>query len=171
MKKAIFIVALLAGGFVFTTATAQVRVNVNIGLQPVWGPVGYDHVEYYYMPDIDAYYCVPRHQYVYMERGRWIFAASLPARFHDYDIYNGYKVVINDDPRPYRNDGMYRNRYSQYKGRHDQAIIRNSDDSRYFEIKDHPKHNQWVKDHNRGNDRNRGKDRNDRKDRGDRRDK
>src|ERR1051325_9202220 len=126
MKKTILIVTLLLSGFVFKTAIAQVhvRLNVNIGAQPVWGPVGYDHVEYYYMPDIDAYYYVPTRQYIYQERGRWLFAASLPPRFHNYDVYTGYKVVINEKT-PYRRANNYRTMYAPYKGRHNQAIIRN----------------------------------------------
>ena len=33
-------------------ASAQVSVNVsfNVDAQPEWGPAGYDHVNYYYMP-------------------------------------------------------------------------------------------------------------------------
>ena len=56
MKKIILIVTILLGGFLFQTASAQIRVrlNLNIATQPVWGPVGYDHAEYYYMPDIDV---------------------------------------------------------------------------------------------------------------------
>jgi hypothetical protein len=158
MKKVIIVMALLLSGFIFKTATAQVHFNINIGVQPVWGPVGYDHVEYYYMPDIDVFYSVPRRQYVYLQQGRWIFTASLPSRYRGYDIYNGYKVVINDDPRPYRNAGTYRTKYAPYKGRHDQRIIRNSDDPKYFRIKDHPMHNQWEKNQNQGNgNQNKGK--------------
>lgn len=156
MKKTILIVTLLLGGLIFQTASAQVRVgfNVNIGTQPVWGPVGYDHAEYYYMPDIDMFYNVPRHQYVYQERGRWIFTTSLPYRYRSYDFNSGYKVVINDDPRPYRNVETYRTRYARYKGNHSQEVIRNSQDSKYFVNKDHPQHNKWVNDNKRGNGNN-----------------
>lgn len=45
--------------FGINNAKAQVSLNINIGSQPVWGPTGYDHVDYYYFPDIDAYYYVP----------------------------------------------------------------------------------------------------------------
>jgi len=161
MKKIIFIAVLALSGFVFQSATAQVRVrlNVNIGSQPVWGPVGYDHVEYYYMPDIDAFYYVPKHQYVYQERGRWRFSESLPSRYRGYDLYSGYKVVVNE-PSPYRRADTYRSQYGSYKGRHDQEVIRNSQDPRYFEIKGHPQHNKWRNDQNRGNDRNRKNNRN-----------
>src|ERR1700722_15363691 len=99
MKRYIILSAVLLSIFLGNKTFAQVSLQVNIGLQPVWGPVGYDHVEYYYMPDIDAYYYVPGHQYIYFEGGRWVFAAALPPRLN-YDVYKGYKVVIND-PKPY----------------------------------------------------------------------
>src|SRR5438874_10614080 len=103
MKKITLMVVTLLGLIAFTKSSqAQVSIglNVNIGSQPVWGPVGYDYVDYYYLPDIDVYYYVPRHQYIYLAGGRWIFAASLPYRYHSYNLYSGYKVVINDT-RPY----------------------------------------------------------------------
>ena len=34
----------------------------------IWGPGGYDHVDYYYMPDIDAFYKVPTRQFYYFDR-------------------------------------------------------------------------------------------------------
>jgi hypothetical protein len=155
MKKTILIVALLTSGFVFQTASAQVKfgISVNIGTQPVWGPVGYDHVEYYYLPDIDAFYYVPRQQYIYMDRGRWVFRTYLPTRYSNYDVYTGYKVVINE-PTPYRNAEMYRSQYGGYRGRHDQEIIRNSHDSRYFENKNHPQHREWRRNNNGRNNNN-----------------
>lgn len=150
MKKTILIAVLLAGGFAFQNANAQLRVrfNVNISSQPVWGPVGYDYVEYYYLPDIDAFYYVPRHQYIFQQRGRWIFTTSLPYQFNNYDINTGYKIVVNE-PTPYYHAESYRTKYASYKGNHSQDVIRNSHDPRYFEIKDHPEHNKWRK--NRGN--------------------
>ncbi len=163
MKKPIFLLAFLLSGFVFETASAQLRVgvNINIGTQPVWGPVGYDYVEYYYLPDIDAYYYVPNHQYIYMSRGRWVFSSSLPYQYRNYDLYNGYKVVINE-PRPYRNADMYRSKYGSYRGNHSQEVIRNSHDSRYFENRGHPEYNNRRKESdkqengNQGNNGNRG---------------
>lgn len=151
MKKTILIAALFLGGILFQTADAQVNVGlrVNIGTQPSWGPTGYDHVEYYYMPDIDVYYYVPRRQYIYLQGGNWLFSTSLPDRYRNYDIYSGYKVVVNE-PRPYRNAEMYRTKYAGYKNNHGQEIIRNSHDSRYFENKGHPEHSKWQKSHHNG---------------------
>ncbi len=154
MKKTIFILTILVSGFSFQAATAQLRVNVNIGAQPIWGPVGYDYAEYYYMPDIDTYYYVPGHKYVYLESGRWLFSTSVPSRYRSYDFYNGYKVVINE-PTPYRNAVMYRTKYASYKGRHGQENIRNSNDSKYFVIRNHPQHSKFKKG-NEGNNGNKG---------------
>ncbi len=150
MKKSIVLAAFLFGLFAIEKTEAQVRVNMklNIGSQPVWGPTGYDHVEYYYLPDIDAYYYVPRQQYVYLSRGRWVFASKLPRQCNNYDINTGYKVVINER-NPYRNAAMYREKYGSYKGRHDQETIRNSHEPKYFENKNHPEHAKWKKQHNR----------------------
>ncbi len=116
MKKSLLIIALL----VFTAAqrtAAQVRVNVNLNLgsQPDWGPAGYDYVEYYYLPDLDMYYYVPRRQYIYLSGGRWIFVNSLPPRYRSYNLYNSYKVVINE-PRPYLRHSVYKVKYAKYKG-------------------------------------------------------
>lgn len=120
---------------------AQVRlnVNVNIGSQPVWGPVGYDYAEYYYLPDIECYYYVPRREFVYLSGNRWVFSASLPPRYRNYDLYSGYKVVINE-PRPYLHFTQDRERYSRYRGDRSQIIIRNSNDPKYYVVKGHPKY-------------------------------
>jgi len=165
MKKLMVMTALLLSGLVFQSASAQLRVslNVNIGSQPVWGPVGYSHVEYYYMPDIDVYYYVPRQQYVYMDRGSWIFSASLPYRYNYYNIYSGYKVVINE-PTPYRNAQVYRTRYASYKGNRSQKTIRDSRDSRYYQIKEHPEHNRWQQDQDRRRQPDQGRDNRDNRD-------
>ena len=141
MKKLFFILLVATGSLISKPATAQISVNINIGSQPVWGPVGYDYVEYYYLPDIEVYYYVPRHQFVYLSNGRWIFATSLPYRYRSYNLYSGYKVVIND-PRPYLSFTTHRVTYAKYKGNNGrQVIIRNSNDPKYYVVKGHPKYN------------------------------
>jgi hypothetical protein len=142
MKKLFLLAALFSTVIITKKAQSQVSVgvNINIGSQPVWGPVGYDYVEYYYLPDIDVYYYVPRHQYVYLSGSRWIFSAYLPVRYRSYDLYSGYKVVINE-PRPYLHANVYRTRYAPYRGRRDQVIIRNSNEPKYYVVKGHPKYN------------------------------
>ena len=125
-------------------AQLSISLGFNIDRQPVWGPTGYDHVEYYYLPDIGVYYNVPQQRYYYNERGRWIGRSTLPSRYHGFDLYSSYKVVLNER-EPYRNDRKYRDQYSSYKGRHGQQPIRDSRDSKYFVNKNHPEHNNWAK--------------------------
>ena len=97
MKKLLLFAAILfsIGATNKTEAQVGVNVNINIGSQPLWGPVGYDYVQYYYLPDIEAYYYVPRRQFVYLSGGNWIFSYGLPPMYRGYDLYSGYKVVIN----------------------------------------------------------------------------
>ncbi len=132
MKRIILVVAILVGCSMFKTADAQLRISLglNIGSQPDWGPTGYDHADYYYMPDIDSYYDVNAHQYVYLNNNVWIHSAALPARYSNYDVYHGYKVVVNQ-PSPWVHQDQIRTKYAAYKGRHDQTLIRDSKDVKY----------------------------------------
>lgn len=159
MNKIILTAAIFISCLFLNSAKAQIHVSlgINIGAQPEWGPVGYDHADYYYMPDIGVYYDVPAHQYVYFNNNAWVRGPYLPARYQNYDVYHSYKVVINQ-PRPWVHDADYRVRYAAYRGRHDQAVIRDSRDDKYRNHwHDNGQHRGWDK-HDRGNggDDNRG---------------
>lgn len=145
MRKMMLLIVVLCIWFIPKNTNAQVslNVNLNIGSQPAWGPVGYDYVEYYYLPDIDVYYNVPAKRFYYFQGNRWIYSHKLPTRYH-YDFYNSYKVVINEK-EPWHNHNNYKTRYASYKNRHDQILIRDSKDSKYFKNKNHPEHKNWIK--------------------------
>lgn len=132
-----------------TTLDAQVNV-INLDSQPIWGPTGYDYVEYYYLPDIEAYYNVPQHRYYYYDNGRWQNNSYLPLRLLNCDLYNSYKVVVNEK-EPWRHHKNYRDKYFSYKGRYDQQLIRDSMDKKYFANKNHPQHQNWLKQQNHDN--------------------
>lgn len=151
MKKIIFGVALLLSTFTFKLVDAQLKINLNlnIGSQPEWGPTGYSHAEYYYFPDIDAYYYVPSHQYVYFQNNAWVRTTALPARYRNFDVYNSYKVVLNQ-PEPWRNAAANRAKYASFKGRRGQAVIRDSRDKKYSNHwHDNGNHNGWNNNHGR----------------------
>jgi hypothetical protein len=98
---------------------AQVSVNVNIGTPPAWGPAGYSAVEYYYIPDVQAYYDVRATQFIYFGNGRWNRSRNLPNQYRNYDLYSGYKVVLSDyhGSRPYANFKNHKVKYRKgYKG-------------------------------------------------------
>lgn len=141
MNKKILITCLV--GFITLFAgdiRAQVAVNFNVGSQPLWGPVGYDRANYYYLPDIDTYYSVPTRQYVSLQNDRWVYSNSLPSRYSGYNLYNGYKVVMNGT-KPYRYHSDHKVKYAKYKGnKGKQPTIRYSTNPKYFVVKGHPKH-------------------------------
>lgn len=132
MKKIIICGVLFMSVVALNKTEAQVRVNmnVNIGSQPQWGPSGYDYVEYYYLPDIETYYYVPNRQFVYLSGGNWIFATSLPARYRSYNLYTGYKVVVNQ-PKAYLYYPSHKVKYGKYKGNHSQVVIKNYKSPKY----------------------------------------
>jgi hypothetical protein len=142
VSKRYFNLMLLFTLIIFSNPTkAQISVNVNISSQALWGPVGYDYVDYYYLPEADVFYYVPTAQFIYWNGGQQVFVNSLPPSFH-IDLYNTYKVIVNE-PKPYMNHGYYVSNYAKYKrGGPKQRIIRDSDDQRYYVVKGHPKHGQ-----------------------------
>ena len=124
MKRIVFFTAIFFGTFCFKQTEAQgIGYDLNISKQPLWGPIGFDHVEYYYIPDIECYYDVPHHQFIYQDGKKWVRAAALPAKYKNYDLYKDYKVVINQ-PQPYRMHETYRKSYARYKGKKSDPTLR-----------------------------------------------
>jgi len=151
------IVSMLAACFVLSVATistsqAQVHVNVNIGSQPLWGPTGYDNVDYYYLPDLEMYYYVPQHQFIYQSNGRWVYTNNLPPRYRNFDLYSAHKVVVNG-PKPYMHFDQDRRNYARFRGeRGRQEVIRDSRDPKYFVVKGHPHYNERGRGDEHGHD-------------------
>ncbi len=123
MKK-LFYAALFFGGLFFIkTAEAQVNVSLNIGLQPSWGPVGYEHARFYYMPEFDMYYDVSNRYYTYYDGRNWVSHKNIPRKFRGRDFHRTYKVVVNES-RPWRNHRQYYDRYHGYSRNYSQVSIR-----------------------------------------------
>jgi hypothetical protein len=111
--------------FASNSMNAQISVNVNLGLQPSWGPVGYSSVDYYYIPDVQSYYDVRATQFIYLNNGAWIRSSHLPNQYRSYDLNRGYKVVLNDyhGSRPYDNYKSHKVKYYKgYKGKPQQSL-------------------------------------------------
>lgn len=149
MKKLLSIIGFAIATLSMQSCATQLRIGANIGVQPYWGPAGYDHVEYYYLPDIEAYYYVTTHQFVFREGGNWIFAASLPPRWANYDLVHGYKVVINE-PKPYLHFDEHRVKYAQYKNwnQHQEIIEERHSEPKYqYHWHDDGQHRDDRRDH------------------------
>ena len=155
MKKLILLFLLCSGGLMIQTTSAQISIRANISTQPIWGPVGYDHVDNYYIPEIEAYYNVPTRQYSYKENGRWVNRASLPARNRNFDLFKARKVVVNGS-RPYMRDNEYKAKYARSNDGANSQSIRDSKDSKYFVNKNHPEYANW-KNKNKKNNKNNGR--------------
>ena len=134
MKKLFYIVFLLGGMLSVHSVSAQVNVSLNIGLQPQWGPVGYQTARYYYMPEIDVYYDISNRSYTYYDGRRWSSHRNLPRRYRNHDMYRTYKVVINDS-RPWNNHRRYRDRYHGYARNYSQVSIRDGRSHHHYDKK------------------------------------
>ena len=146
MKTLKFFIA----GFALLMASslaAQVSVNVNIGGRPDWGPVGYTEANYYYLPDVEAYYDVRQANFIYANNGTWIAASTLPARYRSYNLYTGPKVVLTDyrGNRPYTHFKTHKVKY--YRGYRPNAVVVKEVHHHHYDKK-HYKHK--GKKHNRG---------------------
>ncbi len=147
MKKITLLIILTIFGITSQTerASAQISVRINIGNQPLWGPFGYDYVEYYYLPEIDVYYYVPGRQFIYFENGHWVRRHYLPKRYRGFDLYSAIKYIINES-RPYHRHDYYKSRYLARKDHRREITIRDHRDSRYHKDKRDPRYNERERD-------------------------
>jgi len=124
MKALKIIVAVLLL-FIAGSGSAQFSFSINLPPPPMWGPVGYTQVRYYYLPDVEAYYDVRTSMFIYYGGGAWIHRAYLPARYKGYDLYSGYKVVMPGyhGKTPYIHHSEYKKKYGKgYRGRYQKTI-------------------------------------------------
>ena len=122
--------------FASNSIHSQVSINVNLGLQPSWGPVGYSSVDYYYLPDIYTYYDVRNTKFIYQSNGAWIRSSYLPRQYRSYDLNSGYKVVMNNyhGSRPYYNYRYDKVKYYKgYKGSPQRSIGNRNDGHRDYD--------------------------------------
>ena len=131
MKKLVIISAIAISGMFYNTANAQIRVHFGLNFWPhrVYvrpavvdvqaAPVVYaddDQAnydasdDYYYLPDVGAYYSVNEQCYYYFDGDNWISAAYLPGEYRDYDWRNARRYEVRA-PRPYLHDDMYRAKF------------------------------------------------------------
>ncbi|MET3113515.1 hypothetical protein AAKU52_001240 [Pedobacter sp. CG_S7] len=152
MKRLIVFAMLGFAAMSVTPAHAQVSVNINIGAQPDWGPRGYNHVDYYYLPEVESYYYVPTRQFIYYSGNRWVHNRNLPSRYRNYDLHKGRKVVINSN-RPYLRHQNYKKRYSSnYSSNRPQKVVYRSS----YNEHDSKNYRKQEKSSNKGNKHERG---------------
>tara|TARA_R110000868_G_scaffold364213_2_gene627059 strand:+ start:282 stop:818 length:537 start_codon:yes stop_codon:yes gene_type:complete len=127
-------------------SNAQISVSLNIGTAPAWGPAGYANVDYYYLPDVEAYYDIRASQFIYFGGGTWIRSRYLPRQYRNYDLYNGYKVVLNNyhGHSPYNNFQNHRRDYRVgYRGRYQQTVGHRHVEQRYAQRPAYSRNNRY----------------------------
>ncbi len=155
MKKIIIALSIFfALGLTNFSSAQNINININLDKQPAWGPTGYDYAGYYYLPEINVYYDVASSIFYYLSGSNWISSQYLPDKYRKYDLYNMYKVVINES-QPWQNNKNHKKTYSQYKGDKTQEVIRNSNNSKYNTSKNNNR--SWVDTNRNSNTNNNNK--------------
>ena len=114
MKK-ILLSMFVAGMALSFSAKAQLSVSLNFGARPnLWLPRGYETNDFYFIPEVNSYYDVPDHVFVYNQNGRWVRSSMLPGRYRDYDLRRSRVVAVRQQP-PFWNDNGYRRDDNDYR--------------------------------------------------------
>jgi hypothetical protein len=128
MKKIYLLSAMVLAGLFANKAQAQVSIHIgfNVPVRPVYAPqpqVIYnddfdDSDDYYYLPEVEAYYSVPLQCYFYNDGNRWVRAQYLPGAYRNYDWRSARRFEIRGR-RPYMNHDAYRGRWGGNPNRGD----------------------------------------------------
>ncbi|MCD8281717.1 MAG: hypothetical protein LUC22_00500 [Prevotella sp.] len=129
MKRLFILFAVCFTLFMSTPASAQINININI--QPSWGPSGYDYAEYYYIPELNIYYDVANALFYYLSGNVWTGARYLPTKYKKYDLSSMYKVVMNDVSKPWLNNKEHKKTYKNYVNDRTQIPIRQTADAKH----------------------------------------
>jgi len=134
MKKLILLSA-IASGTLFYASKAQAQISIQVGLNipvhrvytprpvvveeaPVYDdeniPADYSD-DYYYLPEVEAYYSVPNHCYYYNNGSAWVSAVYLPGAYRNYNWRTAVRYEVRS-PRPYLHHDIYRSRWGGYAG-------------------------------------------------------
>ena len=85
--------------------------------------------------------------------GKWLTSSTLPSRYTKYDLYHGYKVVINEQ-NPYLQFNKHRIKYISYWNKRNQQPIRDSREVKYFANMNHSMYNELKSARNKINSSN-----------------
>jgi hypothetical protein len=180
MRKSVILSAILFGSLVYNSAQAQVSVHIgfNIPARRVYVPAPppqpvmvYDNDEfddsddYYYLPEVEAYYSIPRHCYYYQDGGSWVSAAYLPGAYRNYDWRTARRFEVRGR-RPYMRHDQYRSKWGgsfnrgDWNRRDNYYADRRNNNRNDWNRRDNNSRNDWNRrDNNNRNDWNKGNNR------------
>lgn len=117
----------------FANVSTKAQVATYPGTPPPWGPTGYQNARYYYLPDLELYYDITTAQFIFNNGKEWTQNAILPNRFQYYDLFNGYKVVMNNyhGTKPYNDFTRYRLKFGKgYRDHHQQTFAEKAENDK-----------------------------------------
>lgn len=139
MKKLVILSAIAAGSLFVTRASAQVSIHFGINIpvrrvyvptpppppppvvqEPVYDDDEYDapvncNDDYYYLPEVEAYYNVGAGCYYYNDGSRWVSCSYLPGAYRYYNWRTAVRYEVRA-PRPYLHHDIYRSRWGGWNG-------------------------------------------------------
>jgi len=118
LNESVVVVAILFFVFVFTGCglynygTSGVQTSYA---NPQWAPPYYAGARYYYLPDAECYYDLSSREFIYLERGQWIYSQNMPSIYADFDLNNSFAIVLNVNVyRPWMHHQYYVSHYPRY---------------------------------------------------------
>jgi len=126
------------------SSQAQFSVRFNIGLAPEWAPAEQVRVQYYYLPDVEAYYDVNSSMFIYLDGRNWVHRTYLPYRYRNYNLYSGYKVSMNNyhGSTPYTHYYEQKQKYARGRNREYQQTIGQRPQQGHYSSRQYRENNQ-----------------------------
>jgi len=109
----LFSMTLFSGCDVYTYGTSAVPHTYE---NPVWAPPYYSGIRYYYLPDIETYYDLSNHDFIYLHEGQWIFSPEFPsAVYGHFDLNNCFTIALDVNVyQPWMHHHYYVSHYPRY---------------------------------------------------------
>jgi hypothetical protein len=105
-------VAVFSGCDLYTYSTGTVQTNYD---NPRWAPPYYSGARYYYLPDIETYYDLASHEFIFLNNGQWNYSSDFPSIYANFDLNNCFSVVLDVNVyRPWMHHHYYVSHYPRY---------------------------------------------------------
>ena len=132
---------------------AQISVNISLGSRPAYHPPQRyyydDNVDYYFLPEIEAYFDNREGVFIYLSSRGWIRSANLPRECGNYDINRGVRFAIAYKGNcPYEEYRIHKQKYCK----NDRYAYNEEDEDDEHEYKHYKKEKHHKKEHRNHDD-------------------
>lgn len=105
-------VAVFSGCDLYTYSTGGVQTHYD---NPHWAPPYYSGARYYYLPDIETYYDLASHEFIFLNNGQWNYSPEFPSIYGNFDLNNCFSVVLDVNVyQPWMHHHYYVSHYPRY---------------------------------------------------------